>query len=350
MGLAVVLAATIVAAARAAEAVPPVRAARVGDSAPRVGAWTEWWRLHGLEPRTGRHFSIEIQTRGVPELRMRLLDPGPFTGASGADQLVERGERTLLDVAALTRTAGGWQLVVNHRRGKAQLAIRGRLGLTAGPWRLGRQPVYDTEPARWERASMTWSALVLAGRVDGWVAWDDVRYDVSGWHAYLDHTWGRLRDHDGAWDHWDRAVSHRGRGESWLLQGLETRPGGGVLDPRRTTGAGAACSSTSPRAASRAAGRRFAGPAGGTSPPERRIRTWSRRPATDGRSRSAAGTPPFASTCSPTGAAFSSTGSTSAGPVDRIRQGRGGGVHAAAPSRVPRPLLRPGRPCGRTAR
>ena len=128
------------------------------------------------------------------------------------------------------RPGGG--LVVNHRRESYAQRSSGRPGVTAGPWRLGRQPVYDPEPTRWERASMTWSALVLAGRVEGWVAWDDVRYDVSGWQAYLDHTWGRFRDHDGAWDHWDRAVSHRGRGESWLLQGLETRPGGGVLDPR----------------------------------------------------------------------------------------------------------------------
>jgi hypothetical protein len=232
LALAVVAVATIGAAAQAAVSGPPVRAARPADAAPRVGAWTEWWRLHGLEPRTGRYFIIEIQTRGVPELRMNLLDPGPFTGAGGADGFVERGNGTLLDVASLTRTAGGWRLVVDHRRGKAQLTIRGRPGVTAGPWRLGRQPVYDTDPARWERASLTWSALVPAGRVDGWVAWDDVRYDVSGWHAFLDHTWGRLRDHDRAWDHWDRAVWHRGRGESWLLQGLETRPGGQVLDPR----------------------------------------------------------------------------------------------------------------------
>ena len=228
----VAAAATFVAVAPAAEGVP-VRAARVGDAAPRGDTvWEEWWRLHGIEPRTGRYFIIEIQTRGVPELRMSLLDPVPFTGASGADQLVERGNGTLLDVASLTRTAEGWSMVVNHRRGKARLTISGRPGVTAGPWRLGSQPVGDTDPGRWERGSMSWSALVPAGRVDGQVAWDDVHYDVAGWHAYLDHTWGRFRNVDSAWDHWDRAVSHRGRGESWLLQGLEPRPGGKVVDPR----------------------------------------------------------------------------------------------------------------------
>jgi hypothetical protein len=83
----------------------------VGDAAPRGSeVWAEWWRLHGLEPRTGRHFSIEFQARGVPE-----FDPGPFTGASGADQLVKRGESTLLDVASLTRAPDGWRMVVSHR-------------------------------------------------------------------------------------------------------------------------------------------------------------------------------------------------------------------------------------------
>lgn len=230
----VVAAATVVSAAPTAEAVP-IREARVGDATPRDdNTWVEWWRLHGIEPRTGRYFTIEIQTRGVPELRMALLDPGPFKGASGADRLVKRGEGAgaLLDVASLTRTAEGWRIVVNHLVGKAQLTIGGRHGVTAGPWRLGRQPVYDTDPARWERGSMTWSALVPAGRVEGWVAWGDFRFDVAGWNAYLEHTWGRFRDVDGAWDHWDRAVSHRGRGESWLLQGLEPRPGRPVIDPR----------------------------------------------------------------------------------------------------------------------
>ncbi len=227
----VVAAATIVATARAAEVVP-IRGSRASDAAPRTGAWTEWWRLHGIQPRTGRYFTIEVQTRGVPELRMSLLDPVPFTGASGADGLVERGAGTLLDVASLTRTADGWRMIVDHRRGKAQLTVTGRPGVTAGPWRLGRQPVADTNPTRWERGSMTWAALVPAGRVDGWVSWDDVRYDVAGWHAYLDHTWGRFRNTDSAWDHWDRAVWHRGRGESWLLQGLEPRPGKPVLAPR----------------------------------------------------------------------------------------------------------------------
>jgi hypothetical protein len=55
---------------------------------------------------------------------------------------------------------------------------------------------------------------------------------VAGWHAYLEHTWGRFRNVDGAGDHWDTAVSHRGPGESWLLQGLEPRPGGKVVDTR----------------------------------------------------------------------------------------------------------------------
>ena len=92
----VVAAAAIAVAARAATRVP-IRGTRVADAAPRgATVWAEWWRLHGLQPRTGRHFSIEIQTRGVPELRMTPLDPGPFTGASGADGLVERGEGTLL--------------------------------------------------------------------------------------------------------------------------------------------------------------------------------------------------------------------------------------------------------------
>jgi hypothetical protein len=226
---------TIVAAAPAAETLP-LRGARVADAAPRDGeVWAEWWRLHGIEPRTGRYFTIEIQTRGVPpiELRMVLLDTRTFTGGSGADQLVKRGEgMDILDVASLRRSGNAWRMVVNHRVGKARLTIRGRAGVTVGPWRLGRQPVYDTDPARWERAWMSWSALIPAGRVDGWVAWGDVRFDVTGWHAYLDHTWGRFRDHDEAWDHWDKAVSHRAPGESWVLQGLEPGPGFGAIDPR----------------------------------------------------------------------------------------------------------------------
>jgi hypothetical protein len=226
----VVAAATVAAVAPATDAVP-VRGARVADAAPRE-AWVEWWRLHGIEPRTGRHFVVEIQTRGSSELelRMNLLDPGPFEGASGAD-LVERREGTLLDVASLTRGADGWRLVVDHRIGKARLRVRGRPGVTVGPWRLGWHPVYNADPPRRERASLSWSALVPAGRVDGWVAWGDFRFDVTGWHAYLEHTWGRFRDFDGTWDHWDRVVSHRGPGESWVLQGLEVRPGGPMADP-----------------------------------------------------------------------------------------------------------------------
>jgi hypothetical protein len=227
-----VVAAFLAAAAPAAAAssAPPVRPARASDAATRPfpASYTEWWRLHAVDPSSGRWLIVRVQTFPTPTLEAVVFDGKTSHGSY--HPMLARG-RTLLDVADLRRVRGGWHLSLSYPTSKAELTLTGRPGITVGPWRLGRQPVNQTPAPDFENASFRWSALVPAGRLDGWVDLDLFRLNVRGWRGYLDHTWGKLELEQPTYDHWDFAASHPRPGESWVLQGLEPRPGGSRRNP-----------------------------------------------------------------------------------------------------------------------
>ena len=214
-----------VAAPASAASGPPVRASRVSDAATRPfpTSYTEWWRLHAVDPATGRWLIVRVETFPTPTLEAVVFD-GKAAHGSYHPALSRSG--TLLDVADLRRVKGGWHLALTYPTSKAELTLTGRPGVTVGPWRLGRQPIDQTPAQDFENASFTWSALVPAGRLDGWVDLDLFRINVHGWRGYLDHTWGKLKLEQATYDHWDFAASHPRPRESWVLQGLEPRKGG----------------------------------------------------------------------------------------------------------------------------
>jgi hypothetical protein len=199
-----------------------VRPAKDADAADHKypASYLDWWRLHAVDPRTGRYLLIRIQTNSGRSLSAVVFDGHRWYG--GVLQVEDPWE-----AATLERVRRGWKLDLNGSPPpvKGSLRLTGRPGVTVGPWRLGLQVTYTNTPP-WEHGSLTWSALVPAGRLDGWVEFESLRVDIRGWRGYLDHTWGRMHLYSTAYQHWDFGVTHPRPGESWILHGLEPRPGG----------------------------------------------------------------------------------------------------------------------------
>jgi hypothetical protein len=180
-----------------------VRPAKDADAADHKypASYLDWWRLHAVDPRTGRYLLIRIQTNSGRSLSAVVFDGHRWYG--GVLQVEDPWE-----AATLERVRRGWKLDLNGSPPtvKGSLRLTGRPGVTVGPWRLGLQVTYTNTPP-WEHGSLTWSALVPAGRLDGWVEFESLRVDIRGWRGYLDHTWGRMHLYSTAYQHWDFAVT-----------------------------------------------------------------------------------------------------------------------------------------------
>jgi hypothetical protein len=208
----------VIASASWAAAGPPIHPVRAADNAAHryPDSYFDWWRLDVVDPKTGRWLMMDYQ---------------PYDGRfwiSVFDGKRVHGSTEIADpkgAATLRRTENGWQVEIHDVPSlRGHLSLVGRSGVTAGPWHLGWQ--YAPGVNRWEHASLWWSAVVPAGRLDGWFeSYDGYRVDFRGWRGNLGHTWGKLVLYSRAYQHWDLASKHTGPRESWLLQGLEPRPG-----------------------------------------------------------------------------------------------------------------------------
>lgn len=207
----------LIASASWAATGPPIRFVRPVDHARHTypASYFDWWRLHAVDPKTGRWLLMEFQPEGA--LWINVFD---------GEQVHGTGRQVLdPDDTTLRRTAKGWDVDLDNRPTvRGHLSLVGRSGVTVGPWRLGWQ--FAPGPLRWEHGKLWWSAVVPAGRLDGsFESYDGYKVDLSGWRGYLGHTWGKLILNSRAYQHWDFAAKHTGPRESWLLHGLEPRPG-----------------------------------------------------------------------------------------------------------------------------
>jgi hypothetical protein len=108
----IVLAASLAVASASSSAVggPPVRPAKDADAADHKfpASYLDWWRLHAVDPRTGRYLLIRIHTNS-----------GPFLSAVVFDGHRWHGGVLLTDdpweVAILQRVRRGWKLDLDGR-------------------------------------------------------------------------------------------------------------------------------------------------------------------------------------------------------------------------------------------
>ena len=222
-------------AARPIGAPEVVRLARAGDEHQRPRALTEWWELVALDPRTGTALRVRIarghRVEGVEIIARslnRVMRLGQIPDTSRPRLVTATGVE---GTTTLRRDGRGWRLALSGERVSGTLRLaRVRRGPTGLHWRLGETTYL--RPRR-KRVTLNWSSLVATSRVTGALTLEGRRLQLDGWHASLEHVWGRFTVEDPAWAHASTFVVHRRGGSAAIAFGLnrtDTMTGFGARD------------------------------------------------------------------------------------------------------------------------
>ena len=172
---------------------PPVlRTAAEGDLVGRPHARTEWWRLRGVDRRTGAWFELYLLRDGglwgssllvVDEAgaeRRGALDLGP--ARSGRRRLTARAVGSL----TIERARGGFRVALDDPEATATLRLRGvRRGPAALGWRTRPRPAGGTR-----QDGMSWAAPVATSVLAGSLSIRGAPRTVTDWRASYEHGWG----------------------------------------------------------------------------------------------------------------------------------------------------------------
>jgi hypothetical protein len=209
-----------------------LRAARVSDGFGQ-NALTEWFTVRAIDPTTRRTLWLRFERKPLPALSLSLNTQDGRSGASWRVQPARtelrphNGPGVTISVASLRHAGGRWLIRLDDGTLQGSLVLTGRPAVTAGPWRLGREP--DPAYTKLVDGWMRWSALVGAGRLSGTLDVGGVKVALRGWPASLDHVWGHFRWETPSYHHHMNAVVFPRDGGSVILHGVEPGPGYGKL-------------------------------------------------------------------------------------------------------------------------
>jgi hypothetical protein len=227
-------------AAPASSAAPalPIRAARLADDLPQgPSRWTQEWRVLAFHPGTRGFLAISLVGGPIPLITVQGREGGVHLSTGAELPYGLRPHRgpgvTVANLPdngppqdnSLSYAGGKWIVDLTWPvRGRLVITPQ-RIGVTVGPWRIGREPIVRGGPPTYVPGSLRWTVPVPAGVVSGWVEADGKRISLAGWRAYHDHTWGRFRRSSATWTHADFAVLSPRAGEAWIVYGLEPTDG-----------------------------------------------------------------------------------------------------------------------------
>jgi hypothetical protein len=214
-----------------AEAKPPlgsprvVRASTPADHVGRADARTEWWRLRGVNRRTGAWFELYLLRDGglwgsslvvVDKAGQERRGDLGFTAVrAGRDRLIGRGAGSL----TIRRIGGGFRVTLDDPEATATLRLRSaRRGPAALGWRMKPRPAGGTRVD-----GMSWAVPVATSVLSGRFAIRDTPTRVDGWRASYEHGWGSIDLSCASWVGWDQYIVHGRHGTAWILHGLNRR-------------------------------------------------------------------------------------------------------------------------------
>jgi len=212
----------------------PVRPAQPADDAVlSLPGWTEEWRVLAFDPSTRAFAAVTFVGGPVPMISVSARAGGQtISGDAELPHGLLPHEGPGVTIANLPDDAPPQSNSISYSSGRYVVdlsfpaqghltIVPRRVGVTVGPWRLGREPVFGPGGTSYVPGRMSWSVPVAAGTVSGWIEADGRRITIDGWRAYHDHTWGRFRRSSTSWAHWDFAVVSPRPGEASILNGLE---------------------------------------------------------------------------------------------------------------------------------
>ena len=229
VALAAVLTAALVSAAFARPFGPTLlRAARAADAAPQVGAnvQTQSWQVVAIDPRS--HSVLLLTVGGSASQTAAQLSYWPTVPHTGySDTYHDLGPPgTAPGFSArglsLAYARGRWTLALDQGTVRLNLTFAAvRPGATATGWPVGQVTGPGT-PAY--LSTFDWAVPVASSIVTGSIAYDGHQFALTGWHGYIDQTWGRFDLGLGLMQHWDWAIAVDRQG-TWIIDGFETGNG-----------------------------------------------------------------------------------------------------------------------------
>ena len=228
---ALVMVLPLLAGAPVAEAKPPlgsprvVRAVTPADHVGRAHARTEWWRLRGVNRRTGAWFELYLlRDGGLWGSSLVVVDSAGQQrrgdlGFKSRPVQARPPRRSRRRIATIRRVGGGFRVALDDPEAAATLRLRSaRRGPAALGWRMKPRPAGGTRVD-----GVSWAVPVATSVLSGTFAIRGTAVRVDGWRASYEHGWGSIDLSGASWVGWDQYVMHGRRGTAWILHGLNRR-------------------------------------------------------------------------------------------------------------------------------